>query len=94
MKLQLEKAREATDEANLRAAYAECVTAALTETSTGNATYDPDTEIATATVESTQKEADWVSGDTVNIGGEDVSAKTNGDSWTITVTTDGEVDFN
>lgn len=36
---QLEKAREATDLANIRAAYAECSAAVMTETTTGKATY-------------------------------------------------------
>ena len=35
---QLEKSRESTDEANIRALYAECVAAALTQTGTGTTT--------------------------------------------------------
>ena len=56
---QLEKSREATDLANLRAAYAECSTAVINEasdTATG-VTYSSGT--ATKKVVLKQKEADW-----------------------------------
>ncbi len=55
---QLEKSREATDLANVRAAYAQVSTEALL----GNSE-------TTVTVDLTQKQADWQSLDPVNIGG-------------------------
>ncbi len=55
---QLEKAREATDLANIRAAYAECSAAVLTEESTGNATYATDGS-ASEDVDLHQKNAGW-----------------------------------
>lgn len=55
---QLEKAREATDLANVRSAYAQVSTEALLG----------DSE-ATVTVDLKQKQADWQSVDPVNIGG-------------------------
>lgn len=54
MKLQLEKAREATDAANIRAAYAEVVTYELTGEGTSS-----------KVVNLTQKTADWESGITL-----------------------------
>lgn len=70
---QLEKAREATDEANLRSAYAEVVAASLTETTPGTnngVTVAVSNGVVTATksVTTTQQVAGW-SGDKPNIGG-------------------------
>ena len=64
---QLEKSREAVDLANVRAAYAEITTAALTEdeapTNTTNTTFartgTENAYVYTATIKLTQKEADW-----------------------------------
>ena len=56
---QLEKSREATDAANIRAAYAEVMTAALT---------DPDTT-KTITVKKQQKQENWQNTSIANIGG-------------------------
>lgn len=71
---QLEKSREATDMANVRAAYAEVSAAVLDEsTSSGDLT-----KTVTAVQHDTSK---WTSGDTVNIGGQQVKA---GKNWTIT----------
>lgn len=64
---QLEKAREATDLANVRSAYAQVSTEALLG----------DSE-ATVTVNLKQKQADWQSVDPVNIGGI-VHSKSQGD---------------
>ena len=70
---QLEKAREATDMANLRSAYAEVSAAALTE-----ATANMNTNVP-----ATQKEANWQTNN-VNIGGiTSVNAKVNG-TWNVT----------
>ena len=65
---QLEKAREATDLANVRSAYAQLSTEALLG----------DSE-ATVTVNLKQKQADWQSVDPVNIGGI-VHSKSQGDT--------------
>ena len=65
---QLEKAREATDLANVRSAYAQVSTEALL----GNSE-------ATVTVNLKQKQADWQSVDPVNIGGI-VHSKSQGDT--------------
>ena len=65
---QLEKAREATDRANVRSAYAQVSTEALLG----------DSE-ATVTVDLKQKQADWQSVDPVNIGGI-VHSKNQGDT--------------
>lgn len=93
---QLEKSREATDAANIRAAYAEVMAAALTEddkdpnvTRTGDAagsyiyTYKDG-------VAAKQTKADWQSTNIEDIGGlkvgnadGDVKAKTKNNSWTI-----------
>lgn len=75
---QLEKAREATDLANLRSAYAECSAAVLTETSDtkNGVTYTPATNstagYATAEVKLTQKVKDWVTSNP-NCGGTTLS---------------------
>ena len=55
---QLEKAREATDLANIRAAYAECSAAVMTETTTGKATYTKGTG-ASEVVTLHQTNAGW-----------------------------------
>ena len=65
---QLEKAREATDLANVRSAYAQVSTEALLG--------DSET---TVTVNLKQKQADWQSVDSVNIGGV-VHSKSQGDT--------------
>ena len=68
---QLEKAREATDMANLRSAYAEVMAAGLTE---DTANYK---KTVTAKQTDTSK---WESGTTVDIGGINVSAAA---SWDV-----------
>ena len=88
----LEKSREATDEANVRAAYAEVMACALTDAA--DKTNDVDkaenndaagTFIYSKDVTAVQKKAGWESGAaTVNIGGVDVKPSTTG--WTITFT--------
>ena len=83
---QLEKAREATDLANLRLAYAECSAAVLTETDTGNATYSADTHAATETVVLKQKVADWTDGTDATIGGIALPTPTGTGNQSVTVT--------
>ena len=56
---QLEKAREATDLANIRAAYAECSAAVLTEANSGKAAYSTADSSASEDVDLHQKTADW-----------------------------------
>lgn len=85
---QLEKAREATDEANIRSAYAEVMACALTDapdkTNEVNRTNNPDGSVTWSKhVDAVQKQAKWVSGDTVEIAGLDVSAVVSGKGWTI-----------
>ena len=72
---QLEKAREATDVANIRAAYAEASAELLTNEAT---TYSKD-------ITAQQKEAKWqtyADADATDIGGINVNASTTG--WTVT----------
>ncbi len=86
---QLEKAREATDEANIRSAYAEVMACAMTDSADGtNGVVRKDnTTDGSVTwskhVDAVQKQAKWVSGDTVEIAGLDVSAVVSGKGWTI-----------
>ncbi len=88
---QLEKAREATDAANLRAAYAEQSAALLT--------WDGTSTIATITVAAHQTQTGWQgpdysTGTTNTIGGLNVEAKTSGNSWEVSAnTTDGKVEI-
>ena len=89
---QLEKAREATDEANIRSAYAEVMACALTGTDdkTNNVTVANNEGVRTwtKTVAATQKQEGWQSlgakpsKTTVTIGGKEVTASTKG--WTVT----------
>jgi type IV pilus assembly protein PilA len=68
---QLEKARESTDAANLRAAYAEAMAAGLTD----------DTTDFSKTVTATQADLDkWGSDTSIDIGGIQVSPAS---SWTV-----------
>ena len=58
---QLEKSRDATSIANIRSAYAEAQVAFMTETSSGNATYDRDNNTVTVTpvIIQTKQANDW-----------------------------------
>lgn len=87
---QLERSREAADAANIRAAYAEVMAAALTgDTTNTNVTLAD--HVYTATVEATQKQADWqntsiekIAGfDVANTGAGTIQAVVKGASWTI-----------
>ena len=85
---QLEKAREATDMANIRSAYAEVIACALTgdASAADDVVYTEGTGTWTKDVEATQRVADWqTAGGAPTIGGvENVVAVTTGNSWTIT----------
>ena len=88
---QLEKAREATDMANIRSAYAEVMACALTDApdKTNEVTRTDNTDGSVKWekhVEAVQKQAGWVSGTTVEIGGEQVEAVTAKKGWTISYT--------
>ena len=81
---QLEKSREATDEANLRSAYAEQMTKLLT--------WDGTSTIDAITVHSEQTQAKWQSAsdadaitiaDGVGDAGISVTAKTKGTDWSV-----------
>lgn len=92
---QLEKAREATDLANIRSAYAECSTAVLTNTNGENGvtfTAAAGTTPASASkdVKLTQKQSDWQTADaaTNEIAGKKID--TLPDSGTVTVTVKGD----
>lgn len=85
---QLEKAREATDAANIRAAYAAVSTDVLTDPKAADTqnhiTYSDGKY--TATVQAKQQNANWQTNSdsaTMDIGGSQVSAKTSGSFWTI-----------
>lgn len=94
---QLEKAREATDMANIRSAYAEVMATALTDTDRSS---DAETDVGngvkrtvtngvatwTKTVAAVQKQAGWQSGQPEIGGNKDVKAVTSGSSWTVSYT--------
>ena len=77
---QLEKSREATDATNLRAAYAEVMTEALTNDGT----------VTARTVAAKQKQAKWqnttiedIGGLAVGDGDGEINAKVNGATWSV-----------
>lgn len=88
---QLERSREAADAANIRAAYAEVMSAALvgTDASNSDVTYSEATGTYTATVEATQRKADWQNTSIEKIGGlavnntDGIKAVTKGNTWTV-----------
>lgn len=89
---QLEKSREAVDESNIRAAYAECSASALTDTkSSGQVTLNDGT--ATMDVGLKQEVADW-QGEAPEIGGVQL-ASTIAINQAVTVSVDknGNVSF-
>lgn len=85
---QLEKAREATDAANIRAAYAAVSTDVLEDPqkddTANHVTYANGTY--TATVTATQTKADWQTSSLKDgeIGGQKVAAQIKDAEWTIT----------
>ncbi|MCH4013856.1 MAG: type II secretion system GspH family protein [Solobacterium sp.] len=96
---QLEKAREATDLANIRSAYAECTTAVLTGEADDGVTEDKDTGAYSKSVDISQTKAGWLSSNAdVKLAGKAVSSFTwkpadgaNG-SVKVTVNKDGTFD--
>lgn len=99
---QLEKAREATDAANIRAAYAAVSTDVLLDSKVDDTANGVSYKngVYTATVKSTQKEDNWQTlGTTENtkmkIDSQDVVALKDGATWTITGTVStGKVEIN
>lgn len=91
---QLEKAREATDLANLRAAYAECTASVLTEEKNNDVTLNTDGSCQKL-VTITQKKADWTAeNQKAKIGNADLPTIATGTtSVTIKVAADGTVSF-
>ena len=95
---QLEKAREATDQANIRNAYAEVTAACLADNKTESDATNKTDQIGAITykdgtysceVKATQSDtAKWESGTTVTIGGQTVKPAA---SWTISGKKDGKV---
>ena len=93
---QLEKAREATDLANIRSAYAECSAAVLTETDDGvnGVTYTEGSGTTPAQATKTVKLRQTVSGwqTTAELGGQAITfspAGTGSETVTVTVKADG-----
>lgn len=84
----MEKAREATDAANIRSLYAEVQTAALTgekgNVDDTNVTVAENGDV-TGTYVCTQKKPNWQDSSITNIGGVDVSKLPVGDGVTVTV---------
>ena len=88
---QLERSREAADAANIRAAYAEVMSAALVGTDDNtDVTYDSATATYSMEVEATQKKAEWQNTSIEKIGGlavgegtGEIKAVTNGNKWTV-----------
>lgn len=91
---QLEKSREATDAANLRAAYAEVMAAAITESNDGNSKVTITEEngtVKTVTMDVTdvaQKTAGWQNTEITEIGGVEIAnvSATALKGWTVTYT--------
>ena len=92
---QLEKSREATDLANLRAAYAECSSSAIAESASNDTvTYNSTTKTASKSVTLNQTKDNWEGGATPEVGGVTLkNAISPSTAVTITVTSDGAVTF-
>lgn len=93
---QLEKSRDATDEANVRSAIAEVTAAVLSDDkkSSDDVTYDKDHGTYTMTVEAKGQKAGW-SGVTdteaaIKIGGIEVDPASVGGHWTVKGTSEGD----
>ena len=90
---QLEKSREAVDEANLRSAYAECSASVLTGVKTDNSvTVTNENGVVTATKDVTLKQAkDGWEGIAPEIAGVTMPSFSAGATVTVTVTDEGKV---
>ena len=91
---QLEKSREATDEANIRSAYAECSASCLSGVATDPTVTVTNTGgeiVATKDVTLKQQKANWEGGATPEIGGVKLgNTIATGTAVTVTVTDKGE----
>lgn len=91
---QLEKSRDATDEANVRSAIAEVTAAVLSDDKkdSGDVKYDKDKGTYTMTVEAKGQKAGWSGAaktdDKIKIGGIEVEPSTEG--WTVSGTSEGD----
>ena len=88
---QLEKSKEATDEANLRSAYAECSAAVLSATDPGTGfTYSNENGVITCSKSVTLKQAqdNWVGGATPEIGGVKLGNTITADTAVVVTVTD------
>ena len=98
----MEKAREATDAANLRSAYAECSAAVLTgdDSKTGDKVQvtktDGDATSAYEDVTLTQQKDGWQDSSIKDIGGVKIDkiTVTKGETVRVTVNADGTATFN
>ena len=89
---QLERSREAADAANIRAAYAEVMAAALVGTgdNTSGVTYNATAGTYTMTVEATQRQTGWqntsiekIGGLAVGDGADQINAVVKDHTWTV-----------
>lgn len=93
---QLEKSRDATDEANVRSAIAEVTAAVLSDdkTNSGDVIYDKDKGTYTMTVKAKGQKEGWSGAakttDSIKIGGIDVSPAAVGGQWTVSGTSEGD----
>ena len=97
---QLEKSRDATDEANVRSAIAEVTAAVLSDDKkgSGDVTYTPGTGTGAGTysmtVKATGQKAGWSGAADENtkikIGGIEVAPATVGGQWTVSGTSEGD----
>lgn len=91
---QLEKSRDATDEANVRSAIAEVTAAVLSDDKkdSGDVEYKPDTKTYTMTVEAKGQKEGWSGAaktdDKIKIGGIEVEPSTSG--WIVSGTSEGD----
>ena len=93
---QLEKSRDATDEANVRSAIAEVTAAVLSDDkkSSGNGDVKYENGTYTMTVKATGQKAGWSGAADENtkikIGGIEVAPATVGGQWTVSGTSEGD----
>ena len=93
---QLEKSRDATDEANVRSAIAEVTAAVLSDDkkSSGNGDVKYENGTYTMTVKATGQKAGWSGAENektaIKIGGHDVDPASVGGHWTVSGTSEGD----
>ena len=93
---QLEKSRDATDEANVRSAIAEVTAAVLSDDKkdSGNGDVKYENGTYTMTVKATGQKAGWSGAENektaIKIGGHDVDPASVGGHWTVSGTSEGD----